>query len=298
MSKPIPPFGAFKPTPSIQRKIDWCQQLPANWLGKQLAQLLRKQVMAKTTLPLDLEFDQVRLRCQLTDNISERGYVFMPWRWDAIERQVMLRALPAEGVFIDIGANVGIYSAIAATRLNRLGCIVAIEPNPPVYQRLKFNLTATCEGKKEKPRLEILQLGISDQAGEFELFLDADNLGASSLLGKDHEQRSIQIPCSPLIEVIDGQKLSRVDVIKCDIEGAEDRALIPFLIDAPHHLLPHCFIFENNQDQWQDELLETLLQRDYVQTHQTRLNYIFQLRQPIHFAAKQRKYKGVVPVIS
>jgi len=299
VSKPNPPFGTFKPTPSIQRKIDWCHQLPANWLGKQVAQLLRKQVMNKATLPLDLEFDQVRLRCQLSDNISERGYVFMPWRWDATERQVMLQALPPEGVFIDIGANVGIYSAIASTVLNRLGCVVAIEPNPPVYERLKFNLEATSEGQKERPRIEVLQQGISDQSGEFELFLDADNLGASSLLGKNPEQqRSIQIPCTSLLEVIDAQKLSRVDVVKCDIEGAEDRALIPFLIDAPHHLLPHCFIFENNQDQWQDELLETLLQRDYIQTHETRLNYIFQLRQPIHFTAKERKYKNVVPVVS
>ncbi|TDR23600.1 FkbM family methyltransferase [Marinicella litoralis] len=298
MSNTSQPFGVYKPTPRIQRKINWCHQLPANWLGKQVAQLLRKQVMAKTTLPLDLEFDQVRLRCQLNDNVSERGYVFMPWRWDAIERQVMLKALPAEGVFIDIGANVGIYSAIAATVLNRMGCVVAIEPNPPVFERLKFNLSATCEGKKEKPRIEVLQQGISDQSGEFELFLDAENLGASSLLGTNPEQASIQVMCSTLLEVIDAQKLSRVDVIKCDIEGAEDRALMPFIIDAPRHLLPHCFIFENNHGQWEGELLEVLLQRNYVQTHRTRMNYVFQLRQPIHFASKERKYQQTVPVTS
>ena len=297
MSKINQPFGAFKPSPSIQRKIEWCHQLPANWLGKQMAQLLRKQVMKKTTLPLDLEFDQVRLRCQLKDNVSERGFVFMPWRWDAIERQVMLKALPPEGVFIDIGANVGIYSAIAATVLNRLGCVVAIEPNPPAFERLKFNLTTTREGLHEQPRIETLQLGISDAAGSFELYLDDSNLGASSLLEKQPKQRAIQVPCQTLLEVIEKQKLSRVDVIKCDIEGAEDRALMPFLIDAPHHLLPHCFIFENNQDQWQGDLLEVLKQRDYMQTHQTRLNFIFQLRQPIHFAAKQQKIKTAIPAI-
>ena len=103
------PFGSHQPDAKIQRMIDWCHQLPANWLGKQIAQLLRKQVMHTATLPMDLEFDKVRLRCQLNDNVSERGFVFMPWRWDAIERQVMLDALPAEGVFIDIGANVGIW---------------------------------------------------------------------------------------------------------------------------------------------------------------------------------------------
>ncbi len=298
MSNNIQPFGTYKPAEHIQRKINWCHRLPANWLGKQLAQLLRKQVMKNTTLPLDLTFDKVRLRCHLKDNVSERGYVFMPWRWDAIERHVMLKALPPEGVFIDIGANVGIYSAIAAAALNRLGCVVAIEPNPPVFERLKFNLSATCEVNPEKPRVEVLQQGISDQTGEFELFLDDSNLGASSLLGNTRGQKSIQVPCSTLLEVIDAQKLSRVDVIKCDIEGAEDRALVPFLIDAPHHLLPHCFIFENNQNQWQDQLLEVLQQRDYIQTHQTRLNYVFQLRQPIHFTAKKRKFKGVVPAIT
>ncbi|MGJ8662135.1 MAG: FkbM family methyltransferase [Marinicella sp.] len=292
------PFGTYHPDKSTSKKIAWCQKLPANWIGKQIAQVLRKQVLKQAQLPLDLVFDQVRLRCYLKDNVSERGYVFMPWRWDATERLIMQEALPAEGVFIDIGANVGIYSAIAATQMNRLGTIVSIEPNPPVFKRLEFNLQATRSELSEKPRIEIIQQGISDQTGELELFLDADNLGASSLIESSHKQQSINIPCSTLLDVIDAQKLSRVDVIKCDIEGAEDRALIPFLMDAPNHLLPHCFIFENNQEQWEGALLEVLKERNYIQTHQTRLNFIYQLRQPIHFAAKKKIFKGAMPVIS
>lgn len=298
MNQSEKPWGTYQPNKKIQRKIEWCQQLPANWLGKQIAQWLRKRVIAESTLPLDLEFDQVKLRCHLTDNVSERGFVFMPWRWDYLERQLMLKALPAEGVLVDIGANVGIYSAIAATALNRLGAIIAIEPNPQAHQRLSFNLAATRAGLSEKPRIEVLQQGVSDQTGEFTLYLDAENLGASSLLSGQVSKQSIQIKCEPLLDIIEAQKLSRVDVIKCDIEGAEDRALIPFLVDAPHHLLPHCFIFENNSEQWQGDLLEVLKQRDYVQTHQTRLNYIFQLRQPIKYSAKEKEYKGAVPVIS
>ncbi len=274
MTKAPEPFGTYEPTKEIAKKINWCHRLPANWLGKQMAQWLRKQVMTKAQLPLDLTFDQVRLRCYLTDNVSERGFVFMPWRWDSTERQVMIDALPPEGVFIDIGANVGIYSAIAATVLNRLGTIVAIEPNPPVYDRLSFNLTATRAAMSEKPRIEVIQQGVSDAAGTFELFLSDDNLGASSLLDNDRQQDSIEIECEPLLAIIEAQKLSRVDVIKCDIEGAEDRALVPYLVDAPHHLLPHCFIFENNQNQWQSDLLEVLKQRDYIQTHRTRMNFV------------------------
>lgn len=291
------PFGSNKPKPKIQRKIDWCHRLPANWLGKQIAQWLRKQVLTQADMPLDLTFDQVRLRCFLNDNVSERGFVFMPWRWDAIEREVMLKALPPEGVFVDIGANVGIYSAIAATALNRLGAVLAIEPNPAAFERLSFNLNATRDGLSEKPRFEIIPVGVSDVEETLDLYLDGDNLGASSLLEKERSGEKVSIQCEPLLQVIEQQKLSRVDVIKCDIEGAEDRALIPFLMDAPHHLLPHCFIFENNQNQWQGDLLATLKERDYHQTHQTRLNYIYQLRQPIHFTAKAKKVKNVVPVV-
>jgi len=292
------PFGTFEPIAQIKKKIQRCHRLPANWFGKQMAQLLRKQVLSELTGPLDLEFDQVKLRCHLKDNVSERGYVFMPWRWDAIERQAMLDALPADGVFVDIGANVGIYSAIAATQLNRMGVVVAIEPNPPVFERLKFNLESTREGLSEQPRIESVQIGISDQTGSFDLFLDDENLGASSLLKTNRKQSAIQVPCQTLLEVIEDQKLSRVDVIKCDIEGAEDRALIPFLMEAPHHLLPHCFIFENNQDQWQGGLFEVLKQRNYLQTHQTRLNYIYQLRQPIRFTSQTSKVKNAIPAIT
>lgn len=291
------PFGTYQPDPAIQKKIDWCQRLPANWLGKQIAQILRKQVLNNAQMPLDLTFDQVRLRCHLTDNVSERGFVFMPWRWDAIEREVMLKALPPEGVFIDIGANVGIYSAIAATAINRLGAVIALEPNPAAFERLSFNLVATLDGLAEKPRIEMIPLGISDFEESVDLYLDAKNLGASSLQEKKNNKNKVVIPCEPLLPVIERQKLSRVDVIKCDIEGAEDRALIPYLMDAPHHLLPHCFIFENNQDQWQGDLLTVLEQRDYTQTHQTRLNYIYQLRQPIHFTSKAKQAKNAVPVI-
>ena len=293
------PFGTFQPDPNVLKKIEWCHRLPANWIGKQLAQLLRKQVMRKARLPMDLTLGSIKLRCYLDDNVSERGFVFMPWRWDQTERQVMLDALPPEGVMVDVGANVGIYSALAATVLNRLGTVLAIEPNPTVFDRLSFNLQATREGLTEKPRLELIQQGVSDQAGSFDLYLDPDNLGASSLLDQQADQAAIKVDCQPLLDIIRAQNLSRIDVIKCDIEGAEDRALIPFLLDAPHHLLPQCFIFENNQDQWQGDLLAVLKQRDYIETHQTRLNLIYQLRQPIHFTARQKKkYKGVVPAIT
>ena len=272
-----PPFGTYSPNKKIQKKIDWCQKLPANWFGKQMAQILRKHVLSKSKAPLDLILQKTKLRCYLTDNVSERNFVFIPWRFDAKELQLMKQVLPDDGVFIDIGANIGIYSAIASTVLNSKGTIVAIEPNPPVFERLQFNLMATTEDQKHKPQVVLLDCGISDQLGEFQLFLDSNNLGASSLQQKNLiNQKSITIACMPLLDVIQQQNITSIDVVKCDIEGCEDQALVPFLRDASDHLLPKCFIFENNQDQWQTDLLKALTKRNYTLTHKTRMNFIYQ----------------------
>ncbi len=249
-------------------------------------------------MPLDLSFDQVKLRCFLQDNVSERGFVFMPWRFDVIEREVMLSHLAADGVFIDIGANVGIYSAIAITALDQTGVVLAIEPNPPVFDRLQFNVAATTAALAAAPRVELIEQGISDQHGEFQLYLDADNLGASSLLKAANKSTSVTVACLPLLSLIEAQKLSRTDVIKCDIEGAEDLALVPFLLEAPNALLPQCIIFENNPQHWQLDLQEVLKQRGFQQTHQTRLNLIFQRRQTIKLSAQSKKFDGAIPAAS
>jgi FkbM family methyltransferase len=273
------PFGTCLPTKPNMFLIQFCRGLSHNWLSKQMTQLLRKLVLKTSSLPLDLDLDGVYLRCYLKDNVSERNFVFMPWRYDVIERQQMLECLPTDGVFIDIGANIGIYSTIAANHLSASGTVIGIEPNPPVFDRLVFNLNATIAKRKNMPSIITLMLGITDSTSELELYLDDENLGASSII--TNKSQSIKIPCDTLLNVIKKQKLTKVNVIKCDIEGAEDKALIPFLTEAPVSLLPNCIIFENNQQHWQDNLLKTLEETDYKLFAQTRLNLIYKLNKDL-----------------
>ena len=268
------PFGTYTPTIKAQKQINFCQKLSNNWLGKQLAQYIRKKVIKNNKMPLDLTLEKVKMRCYLTDNISERGFVFMPWRYDFEERKQLLEFLPKDGVFIDIGANVGIYSCIAATHLSDNGRVIAIEPNPIVAERLRFNLTATTENKSRSPQFEVLSYGVSDKSGEFDLYLDSKNLGASSLVEKN-SGNTIKIKCKTLMQIVEEAKLKQINVIKCDIEGAEDQALVPFLQNSPKELLPEIIIFENNLQQWKYDLLNTLSESGYQLLKQTRLNLVY-----------------------
>ena len=92
------PFGTYTPTIKAQKQINFCRKLSNNWLGKQLAQYIRKKVIKNNKMPLDLTLEKVKMRCYLTDNISERGFVFMPWRYDFEERKQLLESF-AEFIF-------------------------------------------------------------------------------------------------------------------------------------------------------------------------------------------------------
>src|SRR5690606_32962988 len=108
-----------------------------------------------------------------------------------------------------------------------------VEPNPVVGERLRFNIALN--GFEE--RVSVLEAGVSDAAGHFDLVLDASNLGGSSI-ALQRSDKSIRVRCAPLDILLFEQGQFRVQAIKVDIEGAEDRVLIPFLSATPDHWLP------------------------------------------------------------
>src|SRR4029450_13352907 len=61
-----------------------------------------------------------------------------------IEELDFLRAhVPAGGVFVDVGANVGTYALALARHVGADGKVIAIEPHPVTHARLAFNTAAS-----------------------------------------------------------------------------------------------------------------------------------------------------------
>lgn len=271
------PYGHYRPRWWAAVLVSFAQAQPRNWLGQQFAQIARKLVLTFARLPIDTSVGAIRMRCYLRDNNSERKFVFMPWRFDRLERELIARELPRDGVFVDIGANVGTYSLCAGGSLGACGRIVAFEPNPPAWQRLCFNLDATRAASHDWPRVDALPIGISDAEGEFELSLDAGNLGGSSLSIDHRAGRTVRVRCRPLLAVLGELGVDAIDVLKIDIEGAEDRALLPFLAAAPARLLPRWIVIENSEHLWRDDLPGAIRARGYEVAIRTRMNTVYRL---------------------
>jgi FkbM family methyltransferase len=277
------PFGAFDPPARYARLLRFAQGAPDNVLGKQLARIARGLYLWRAPLPADVTVEELRLRCWLRDNTCERKFVFTPWRFDVAERRAIGRALPRDGVFVDVGANVGIYTLSAARALGSAGRVVAIEPNPPALERLRFNIAATCAaGMRDWPRIDVLACGVSDREGPLELRVDGGNLGGASVMAgsarftNGASSAHVTIRCRDLLSILDELEIDRVDALKIDIEGAEDRALGAFLDRAPDPLLPRCLVIENSDHLWKRDLRELLAMHGYLDTLRTRLNTVYE----------------------
>lgn len=279
----VEPFGAHRPPWPIAALVVFLHDDAGGLLRRALAPLVRRYAVHACRLPMDLTVGGLRLRCTFVDNYSERKFVFTPWRYDLEERRLLARELPPGGVFVDIGANVGLYTLTAARRLGPGGRILAFEPNPRTMARLAFNVAANFGSSAAAPRIELLPLGVADREGEFELNLDPSNLGASSIARRDRSRAPagarpvVKIPCRPLLDVLEERGVSAIDALKIDIEGAEDAALAPDLTDAPDALLARHVVIENSQALWDRDLDPLFRGRGYRLRFRTRMNSVYSL---------------------
>lgn len=121
-------------------------------------------------------------------------------------------------VFVDIGANQGLYSLIAA-RNPRCRQIIAFEPVPATYARLQANV-ALNEGAE---RTVLHQLAIASSVGTVEITVAADHTGTASLAGRDGNAVgggvTIQTINAPLLDPLIAGPMPMF--VKIDVEGLE-----------------------------------------------------------------------------
>lgn len=139
----------------------------------------------------------------------------------------MLRALemllsPGD-CFVDIGANEGYFSVVAARRVGPTGRVVAIEPQSrlaPVLRR-NFALNAV-------DWVEHRAVVISDTAGTSELFLSPDvNTGSTGLAtATSYQVAHESVPSVTLDALLRSLDLPGAPVIKMDIESWEYEAIL------------------------------------------------------------------------
>jgi FkbM family methyltransferase len=125
-------------------------------------------------------------------------------------------------VVLDIGANVGYYTLIAARLMRGEGRVYAFEPEPGNYELLVKNIKANrCTNVTAVPK------AVAERNGRVELFLDGINFGGPSLSRQNipGSSGSVSIETVALDSYLEEAASGKVDVIKMDTQGTEGRIL-------------------------------------------------------------------------
>ncbi len=132
--------------------------------------------------------------------------------------EIYIRTILKEGLtFIDIGANLGIYTLYAL----KAGCSVySYEPTPRIYKILLDNIGIN--GFEPSKKARVFNLAISDNEGEVD-FSIFDVSGHNSFYPQTESDKKIKVKTVSLDKHL--SHLSKVDIVKIDVEGAEPLVL-------------------------------------------------------------------------
>ena len=269
------PFGTYRPGIFALGLIKVTRCLPTNWLGRRLMFILRRIGALGISGKVDIELFGFPMRLHKEGNVSEKRALFAPQFFDLKERQALASLAKDNAVFIDIGANMALYSfSIAAAFKNFNNTrILAIEPHPIISRRLAYNLSLN----PDLP-IEPIIAGLGARDGVMKMVTPDNNLGESRLLsdGEIASGEVNEIQVKTLLGLLTEKNIDRLDGMKIDIEGHEEAVLIPFLEQAPEDLLPQLIVIENNYMKWKRDLLALAKTRGYVSKTITRMNVILE----------------------
>ncbi len=217
----------------------------------------------------EVRYRDLRWICHPKDNSVERSLWLKQATEEEGEVDWLIGRLGSGAVLCDIGANCGVY---ALTVRSATGAqVIAIEPNPTMRDRLATNMALNGLGG-----IAIIAAAVGEHPGRLKLAMGSRwDFGQASLLDRPNSA-GFEVDVRPLADILREQGLRRVDAIKIDVEGFEDKALGAYLRDAADADLPTSLVIEHLHSKiWSIDLKDLALSRGYLLAETTTNNFLF-----------------------
>jgi FkbM family methyltransferase len=268
-------FGALAPGQFDRAVIALTSRLPNNWLGLRLAILLRRLVTVRLAYPdgaLDVMRWGLSLRLHPRDNGCEKNLLFTPQMYETTELAELTVEIAranrrrAGFVFVDIGANVGLFSFFVAACAGSSARILAVEPEKGNLERFFFNMRAN-------PGLPIrvVSAALAGEAGMLAVEPDLRDRGGTRVHQSMHGGE-VTVEAKTLLQLLTQEGMESVDALKIDVEGMEDSILSSFFRDAPQRLWPRFILIEDARTVWDTDLFSLLAEKGYSVASRSRQN--------------------------
>ncbi len=151
--------------------------------------------------------------------------VFLTGLYEPSEFSRLAGVLKPGMTVIDIGANMGLYTMFAAKRIGPTGKVVALEPSKREFGRLETHVRLNGLGN-----VHCLQTAVGREVGTATLKVAEEWNAGHNTLGdfgypETRLERTETVDIHTLDDLMESLNIKKVDIIKLDVEGAEEAVL-------------------------------------------------------------------------
>lgn len=184
------------------------------YLEKVITRLKRYYISIFKIKTLNYKIYGAKLYLDFTKAVDKRLFL------NGFEKDVIdyfSKVVKEDDVVLDVGANIGIYSLIAGKKVGDKGKVYAFEPADLAFEKLQYHIDLN-----ELDNIVPIKSGVSNKTGTATFNVCEDD--AFNSLGETPMKDIIKQETIDLVTIDDfvsKHKLTKVDVIKVDTEGAE-----------------------------------------------------------------------------
>jgi FkbM family methyltransferase len=259
------PWGTHRPSP-LQQALIWSARKTFLHRGKMRHRMTN--FITRFHCPIDVEFRGCKYRIEGRNNLAEYGLLLNP-AFNKPEIDFLLECLPVGGVAVDLGSNIGLYSLPLAKKCGPSGRVISIDANPGMVERLAENSRLS-----EMRQISPVCAAVGDHEGRIDLFIIKNDVA----IVRVQESTEGSIPMHTLADILEKQGIDRIDVMKVDIEGCEDAALVPFFATASRQMMPRRIVIEGGggPDGIYAGCRQSFIRNGYRLVGSTRSNHMFE----------------------
>ena len=189
-----------------------------------LARLLRWRLQCMLGIPAILSLPEFDARFYVPPRWRGAGTTMIYAVRSSYEKELLRlsRFISPGMVVVDGGANCGIYTVAAAKLVGPSGLVLSFEPGAEAFSVLRKNIGLNC-----LKNVRIYRAALSEKEGKAALYHheggpNSFSLGSLGASGIDFEEVTARSLCHALQE----EAVQRIGLIKLDVEGAEELALL------------------------------------------------------------------------
>lgn len=162
-----------------------------------------------------------------TRDVGITPHLLMDGMWEPAVSEVFKHIVGSGMVVVDIGANIGWYTLLAAFRVGEKGRVIAFEPNTDLVNLLYRSIEVNGFGGT----VTVEETGVMDRSCTLEFYKWANHQASSNFFWNSPSRaqhdttETMQVNCVSLDDYFREHPCSRVDVIKIDAEGSEPKII-------------------------------------------------------------------------